>query len=468
MEELVFTTLVLGLGVGIHQVVLRFHARSFEQRLLNRSFVAHLAAGFALILVYRFYYANEEGEGTGDLNMYYRFGVPIADALRADFTTVFPEIWALFTHQEYRLPLDPFGMGSTGTMQAIAVALLFVLGNSQFAATTVIAVGSYVSKVLIYRALRDEFPDSQHEKVLFASMLSPTAIVWTCALLKEPVLMLAFGPAFLGLRWVLEGRRLGLAGLLIAAGGAVILLIKPYVMIALAIGGGVWIFWARTVKAGTNLAVKPFYLVVAILVVALGFSTASAVFPSLSPDQVAESIQYQRRAAAQSSGGSNFYLEGQDGPAAETGGGRGIISQATLVPLALLTALFRPFIFESFSAMQFLNAIEMTWLTMMFVQIVRRNRWRDLVRRVTASPALMFCLAFVLVLALGTGLSTANLGTLSRYRAPMMPFFLLLLLILREPEIVKVIAGKPGQDRAGLRPTSGAAAPTAARAGSGT
>jgi len=41
---------------------------------------------------------------------------------------------------------------------------------------------------------------------------------------------------------------------------------------------------------------------------------------------------------------------------------------------------------------------------------------------------------FVLVLALGTGLSTANLGTLSRYRAPMMPFFLLLLIILREPE----------------------------------
>lgn len=59
---------------------------------------------------------------------------------------------------------------------------------------------------------------------------------------------------------------------------------------------------------------------------------------------------------------------------------------------------------------------------------------RPLVRRVTANPALMFSIVFVLVLGLGTGLSTANLGTLSRYRAPMMPFFLLLLLVLREPE----------------------------------
>ena len=76
----------------------------------------------------------------------------------------------------------------------------------------------------------------------------------------------------------------------------------------------------------------------------------------------------------------------------------------------------------------------MTWLMVLFVQMLRRNRWTDLVRRVTANPALMFCFVFVLVLAMGTGLSTANLGTLSRYRAPMMPFFLLLLLILREPE----------------------------------
>jgi hypothetical protein len=74
--------------------------------------------------------------------------------------------------------------------------------------------------------------------------------------------------------------------------------------------------------------------------------------------------------------------------------------------------------------------------------MMRRNRWTDLVRRVTANPALMFCFIFVLVLAMGTGLSTANLGTLSRYRAPMMPFFLLLLLILREPEKAVAPEGK--------------------------
>jgi hypothetical protein len=41
----------------------------------------------------------------------------------------------------------------------------------------------------------------------------------------------------------------------------------------------------------------------------------------------------------------------------------------------------------------------------------------------------MFCTVFVLALALGTGLATTNMGTLSRYRAPMEPFFFILIMV---------------------------------------
>lgn len=426
MEDLIFAPLVLAIGFGIHQVVLRQHPESFEQRLLNRSFLAHVAAGIGLILVYRYYY------GSGDMLSYHEYGVPITEALRYDFGGVFPEVWKLFVHGDYQLPLEPNGVGSTGTMQSVAVWLFFVLGDSLYAAALFVSVCSYLAKVLIYRALRSAFSFAEQEKVLFASVLSPTAIVWTCALLKEPVLMVFLGPAVLGLKWILDGRRIFGGILLVALCSSVILLIKPYVLIALALAGGVWIFWARTIRAGGSLIVKPAYFLVAAGVVMLGFTVVSNFFPSLSPDKVAETMQAQRRASAHEKGGSNFYLEGQDAPVEAPK--ESLLSQIAIMPVALVTALFRPFIFESFSAMQFLNAIEMTWLTVMFIQMLRRNRWTDLVRRVTANPALMFCLVFVLVLAMGTGLSTANLGTLSRYRAPMMPFFLLLLVILREPE----------------------------------
>lgn len=433
MEDLIFAPLVLIIGFAIHQVVLRRHPRSFEQRLLNRSFGAHMAAAIGLILVYTFYYPG------GDMTGYHQIGVPIAEALRYDFSGVFPEVWSLFLHGEFRLPLESGGGGSTATMQAVAVVLLFVFGNSIYAVALVIALGSYLAKVTIYRALRGEFSEELHEKVLFASVLSPTAIVWTSALLKEPILMVFLGPAFFGLKLILDGRRLVLGALLVVLGSAVIVLVKPYVLIALGLAGGTWILWARTIRAGGNLVVKPAYLLVSIAVVLLAFTVVSALFPSLSPDKVADSIQQQRRAAARDQGGSNFYLEGTEPAVVE----QSVASQVALMPLALATALFRPFIFESFSLLQFLNAIEMTWLLWLFIQVLRTNKWSGLVRRVTANPALMFSLVFVLVLGLGTGLSTANLGTLSRYRAPMMPFFLLLLLVLREPERVSEKAAPP-------------------------
>lgn len=435
MDDLIFAPLVLLIGFGIHQVVLRRHELPFERRLLNRSFVLHMAAAVGVILVYTYYYPG------GDMTGYHFIGVPIADALRYDFEGAFPEVVSLFFHGDFRLPMESGGAGSTASMQACAVGLLFLLGNSLYAVALAISVASYLAKIVIYRTLRGEFPASEHERILFASVLSPTAIVWSCALLKEPIIMVAFGPTFLGLKWILDGKRLVPGSALVVVGSLFILLIKPYVLIALTIAATVWILWGRALRARGAFTVKPQYLGLAAATLMLGFTVVSSMFPSLSPDRIAESMQTQRRAAASDEGGSNFYLEG---PGEPLGDAPSVGRQLALVPLALVTALFRPFIFESFSPLQFLNSIEMAWLTWLFIQVIRRNGWRGVLRRVTANPALMFCVVFVLVLALGTGLSTANLGTLSRYRAPMMPFFLLLLVVLREPETAAAQAPAPG------------------------
>lgn len=426
MVDFLFTAIALLGGLLVHQVVLRSHQRPFEQRLLTRSFTLHMVSAIALIFVYQYYY------GGGDMFAYQLFGIPITEALRSDFEIVAPQVWALFVHGEYTLPIYSLGVGSTGTMQAITVALLFLLGNSIFAAAIAISTGSYVAKVFIYRAIRPEFPESAHERALFASTLSPTAIVWTCALLKEPVLMVFLGPAFVGLRWFLDGRRVPTALAMMAVSGWCVALVKPYVLIAFGLGAGAWIF-ARTLKARGNLLVKPIYVLAAAAAVVLGFLIASSFYPGLSPDQLTEAMKSQRHASAQEVGGSNFTLEEPEAPSASEPE-PGFFSELRLVPLALITAFFRPFLFESFSPLQFLNSIEMTWLTVLFIQVVRRNSWSGLIQRVMSNPALVFSLTFCLVLALGTGLSTANLGTLSRYRAPMMPFFLLLLLTLRQRE----------------------------------
>jgi hypothetical protein len=429
MDDLVFTSLVLIVGGLVHGAVLKRHEPK-EGRLLTFGFVAHVGSGLAQILLYRFYYAG------GDMTAYFDFGVPIAEALREDFGPLFPLTVEVFFHEESRLPFETLGGSSTGTMLMVAVWLLFLLGNSLAAATVLVSIFSYLSKVLIYRVLRDHFDEEHRPTVLVASLLVPSAVFWTSALLKEPVMMVFLGPLFLALRWILEGRRLWLAAVLAAGGGIGVWLLKPYVLVSFAAAAGMWVIWQRVLKQRGKIVVKPIYLAGGLALSVGAFTAADRYLPKSENQSVVDAMAVQRRASALEEGGSNFYLEEPS-----QGGGTesrvSLASQLALAPLALVTAYFRPFIFEARNSVQAVNALETTWILALFVQVLRRNKWTELVLRVLNSPALLFSFTFSLVMALGTGLSTANLGTLSRYRAPMMPFAVLLLLTLRKTDVAR-------------------------------
>ena len=152
-------------------------------------------------------------------------------------------------------------------------------------------------------------------------------------------------------------------------------------------------------------------------------------------------MAYQRRVALEVEGDSNFSLEGALGR--DSTENTSALAQLALAPLALGTALYRPFLFEARKAMQALNALETTWVLIVTIQVLRRYGLARSVARILASPGLMFCFVFTLILAVGTGLASSNLGALSRYRAPMMPFFAVLLLILRKQTQPALSAPRP-------------------------
>jgi hypothetical protein len=433
MEDVIFTPIVFAVGLAIHAAVLRFHDAS-EGKVLGLSFAFHVVSSIGLILVYTYYYT----EG-GDMITYHRFAVPVAEALRYDFEGIAPEVLNLLLQQEHHLPFVLLEESSTGTMQAIVIILSFLLGNSIHASAMVVTIGSFFSKVLVYRAFRDLVPEGSgplpgvnvRRLLLLALMLSPSGVVWTSGLLKEPVVMACMGPFLLGLRWLFDGRRVVLAVAMALGAGLVIAAVKPYILLALGTATGAWVFWGRAIRGRGSVVVKPSYVALAAAAMVGSFSAASAFFPKLTLDTMGDTLTNQRRAAALTEGGSNFQLEDPGPGDDELSEGRPLSSQLALAPLALVTALFRPFIFEARRAMQALNALEMTWLLILLVQGLRLRGLRGTIDAVSKEPLLVFAVVFVMVLALGTGLSTSNLGALSRYRAPMMPFFLFLLLVLR-------------------------------------
>ena len=131
---------------------------------------------------------------------------------------------------------------------------------------------------------------------------------------------------------------------------------------------------------------------------------------------------------------------------------RPLSQQLLLAPAGLFTALFRPLVFEARSAMVLANSVESTTL---FILLLVSLFWLGLGRAwslIVDSPAMMFCLVFTASFGSAVGVLTTNLGTLSRYRAPMMPFFAALVAVLwlegKKARSARIAANaSPGQAR---------------------
>lgn len=423
--DVVVTPVVFILGAVLHSAMTR-SLTTREQGIANASFLLHSVSGVAQVLLTLHYF------GGGDMFQYYSDAQLNAALLRDDFVRFAPALVdVVFRTGDVLPPLVTFGGATSASMGGLASWLVFLTADSLYGTVMVISVLSYVSKVMLSRALLPFFPPENRRDVLIGVLLLPSAVFWSCGLLKEPMVMVFIGPLMLGLSWLAQGRRRVLAIVLVVFFSTLVALLKPYIIMAMSVAAGVFYLRGR-VPSFWGIITRPASLAVAVIIGMFGFSLGSNYFTKAEGEQPGSAFAQQRDAFRAGGGGSSFELEAQ-GPDESSGGG-GMGREVLLAPFALFTALFRPLIFEARNSMQLANAIEATVLSVLFVQIVRRRGLRQLGAQVLNSPVLLFSTLFVVALGIGTGLATTNMGSLSRYRAPMMPFFFVLLLVLRTPE----------------------------------
>jgi hypothetical protein len=95
-------------------------------------------------------------------------------------------------------------------------------------------------------------------------------------------------------------------------------------------------------------------------------------------------------------------------------------------PKALISGLFRPFLWEAWNVFQVLVAVENLILAALFLTSI--PRWKEIF---TGGNSLLVLsvLVYVVLLCVFLALSTPNFGTLVRYRVGFLPFFVLLMSI---------------------------------------
>ena len=111
-------------------------------------------------------------------------------------------------------------------------------------------------------------------------------------------------------------------------------------------------------------------------------------------------------------------------------------------PLAIMTALYRPFIWEARSLFLILSGLEgllLLYLTFRF--FFRSGNLAKHLAFVTGHEFLLFALIFVLFLGFFVGFTAGMFNVLVRFKAPLLGFLVLVLAARREEEMEEKMVG---------------------------
>lgn len=389
--------------------------RPDERRVMRAGLLAQLASAIALVVYHEYFF-----EG-GDIRFYEFHGAQIAELLDRDFFHYIPDVLRVIAHADNNLPVKVFLEGSTtGTMSGLAGLVFFLTGPSLYAGCLLASLSGFVGHAALYRATRPALTEEEQRAALPAFFFVPTALFWSGGIVKE-----AFVVGFLGL--FIEGvaaafrRKSPIALALAVLGGVGTSLVKPYAMFPTVLAIGAWVYASRGAGSRLSWPAKLGAFVVAVG----GLVAMSRIFPEYGVDRLGESIAHQQWAGTTVVGGGS-QIEMGDAQ------GRGLGAQLRFVPLAMINSFGRPFFFDIRNFSTLFASIEMTAILVLLVGLVRRAGWRRLSTAVQESAPLLFAFVFVVAFGVAVGLTTTNLGTLSRYRMPMMPIYVAALLVLRQ------------------------------------
>jgi hypothetical protein len=409
------STLIIVSTFGLIALLSRRMTR-WEKSCAFASWFLHVCFAFVQVWLHTQFY-----NGVGDMFQYIDAGRAMAHLMEVDFPRFAWETVKLFFHIGANGTFAEGGISSTQAMEAATAFIMFCVGDSMLAACLFVGALASVGQLYLYYVVRYHISSASHRTVVVALLLVPSVLFWSSAVTKEGLVVFFF--ALLGSGALLiSNRRLtvGLASALVGTVGVAML--KPYILSPFILGVVAWVYCARMRRTGGRIRVAP--VIGAAVIGVIGLAATGTIFPEFSLSELAKEAARQQEVGAEVGGGSYIQVGSVEA--------RSFLQQLEFVPLAFVDSMFRPLIFEARNAPMLAAAFESTALTILSVYLVIRLRVRHVIEALLRSPLLSFCVVFTLSFAIAVGLATTNLGTLSRYRMPMMPWYALALVLLGE------------------------------------
>ncbi len=308
----------------------------------------------------------------------------------------------------------------------IAVPFSFFMGNSYMAISILFSFFAFYGVLKLFDLFTHDYPNLSLQ-FGYSFFFFPSFAFWSCGLLKDPLSILGLGLFAYNAYSLLIIRKKIISSIFKTLLGLyIIFIIKPYIAIALIPAFAIWIFrkYNEKIKSKVVRILRSFTATTIFLFVL--FSSSSYISQSegvqqFAVENVLEEVKRQKEGYEVYSGDSNFNLGNFDPTP---------IGFAKLFPVAVYTALYRPFLWEVSKPIQFMSAIESFFFIIFTVYVLYKIGIKKFWQNLYSNNTIFFCFIFTFIFAGFVAISTANFGTLVRYKIPCLPFYLAALIIL--------------------------------------
>jgi hypothetical protein len=319
-------------------------------------------------------------------------------------------------YQQYHLVYH--GHSNTFFMAKVLSVLSLASCGSSWLNGLYLSMGCFVACWELARALAQAFPQAPAGAALVGFLAWPTVVFWSAGITKES-LVLGSAAALLALLlgWLYSARPITVRGFILFLLLAVLHFKMRYFFAALLFGALSGLVVVRVAQLLVTALRRETVILLFAATVSIGIWAGSEVSLVFRLNRITIQLARNYNELHRKSVGKPTITFSEFRPTPES-----VVHNA---PQAMLEAISRPWFWEGGLAYQAAGAENLLLLVAVAVAVVATLRGRA-----GKLPfALVLALAFYCVLlAALLGLSTPNLGTLSRYRAVLSPFILLLAL----------------------------------------
>ncbi|HMI79793.1 MAG TPA: hypothetical protein VK484_13430, partial [Ferruginibacter sp.] len=280
----------------------------------------------------------------------------------------------------------------------------------------------------LYRFFYDQYPHL-HKQFAIAILYLPTFVFWSSGILKDPICTAAIGWITYSLYEIFyKKKNLVVNAILILIFGYLLYVIKVYILVSYLPFFFLYLILKNVTLVKSKLLRISFVLGLIILTITM-FTTVmqqlAGTLGSYGGESLTKNISnYQKAYAEQESASSNFSLGVEfDGTAG---------SLLKIAPAAIIATLFRPFFWESKKLSTLLSSAESMAIMFFTLFVLYKAGPVNFVRLILKDPVILYCLLFALLFALFVGATTANFGTLVRYKIPCVPFYIIAMFLIQD------------------------------------